>query len=85
MDQVFAADLPIYCSNPGQHSPRADSLVISAGALARAYLKRYGRVIYYGKPHQPVFQAVSASFKAQRVLIVGDSLDHEIAGAKAVG
>jgi len=85
LDQAFAADLPIYCSNPDQHSPRADGLVISAGALARAYSQRSGRVIYYGKPHRPVFQALSASLKAQRVLMVGDSLDHDIAGAQAVG
>lgn len=81
LDQAFAADLAIYCSNPDQHSPRADGLVISAGALARAYSQRSGRVIYYGKPHRPVFQALSASLKAQRVLMVGDSLDHDIAGA----
>ena len=81
LDQAFAADLPIYCSNPDQHSPREDGLVISAGALARAYSQRSGRVIYYGKPHRPVFQALSASLKAQRVLMVGDSLDHDIAGA----
>ena len=42
-------------------------------------------MIYYGKPHRPVFQALSASLKAQRFLIVGDSLDHDIAGAQAVG
>lgn len=85
LDQAFAADLPIYCSNPDQHSPRADGLVISAGALARAYSQRSGRVIYYGKPHRPVFQALSASLEAQRFLMVGDSLDHDIAGAQAVG
>ena len=56
LDQAFAADLPIYCSNPDQHSPRADGLVMSAGALARAYSQRSGRVIYYGKPHRPVFR-----------------------------
>ena len=28
LDQAFAADLPIYCSNPDQHSPREDGLVI---------------------------------------------------------
>ena len=51
LDQAFAADLPIYCSNPDQHSPRADGLVISAGTLARAYSQRSGQVIYYLKPH----------------------------------
>ena len=85
LDQAFAADLPIYCSNPDQHSPRADGLVISAGALARAYSQRSERVIYYGKPHRPVFQALSTSLQAQRFLMVGDSLEHDIAGAQAVG
>jgi HAD superfamily hydrolase (TIGR01459 family) len=85
LDQAFAADLPIYCSNPDQHALWADGLVISAGALARAYSQRSGRVIYYGKPHRPVFQALSASLKAQRFLMVGDSLDHDIADAQAVG
>lgn len=31
------------------------------------------------------FQAVSASLKAQRVLMIADSLDHEIAGTQVVG
>ena len=59
--------------------------MISAGALARAYSQRSGRVIYYGKPHRPVFQALSTSLQAQRFLMVGDSLEHDIAGAQAVG
>ncbi|MEM7439626.1 MAG: TIGR01459 family HAD-type hydrolase [Pseudomonadota bacterium] len=77
-----ARNLPVYCSNPDVHSPRADGLVTSPGALAAAY---EGRVTYYGKPHKPVFEALQKSLGTDRLLMVGDSLDHDIAGAAGAG
>ncbi|MEM9850615.1 MAG: TIGR01459 family HAD-type hydrolase [Pseudomonadota bacterium] len=79
-----ARGMTAYCSNPDVHSPRADGLVASPGAVARAYEKNGGTVYYYGKPHRPVFDALSPPGTA-RVLMIGDSLAHDIKGAAGVG
>lgn len=85
MAQWVDRDLNVYCSNPDRKSPRAGGLVISPGALAFAYREMGGRAVFYGKPHLPVFRALEAKFETQRILMVGDSLEHDIAGAQAAG
>jgi ribonucleotide monophosphatase NagD (HAD superfamily) len=46
-----------------------------------------GAVTFYGKPHAPVFRAVEAAMNVapNRCLMVGDSLEHDIAGAANAG
>lgn len=86
LDQAFAARLPFYCSNPDISSPRAGGqLVTSSGALANEYRKRGGKVVFYGKPHLPIFDGLKAELKAERLLMVGDSLEHDIAGGQTAG
>ncbi|MEM7290969.1 MAG: TIGR01459 family HAD-type hydrolase [Pseudomonadota bacterium] len=77
--------LPFYCSNPDLASPRADRMVVSPGALAHAYQKQGGDVLYYGKPHLPIFEALEAALETKRLLMIGDSLDHDIMGAHNAG
>ena len=79
------ADLPIYCSNPDRQSPRKDGLVVSPGAIAFAYQDLGGRTEFYGKPYLPIFQAMENVFGSGRYLMVGDSMEHDIAGAHAAG
>jgi ribonucleotide monophosphatase NagD (HAD superfamily) len=80
---ALARGLPVFCTNPDRSSPRADGLVMSPGALAFAYKNRGGLVRFYGKPHLPVFESLQNSLKSSRLLMVGDSLEHDIAGAQA--
>jgi HAD superfamily hydrolase (TIGR01459 family) len=91
-DEVFERALelrlPLICSNPDKTSVRSGGLVISPGALADRYAEMGGDVVWYGKPHSPMFQAVSRIFSdldADRFLMVGDSLEHDIAGAQQAG
>lgn len=91
-DAVFQSalefEIPLICSNPDKTSPRADRLVMSPGMLAARYQVKGGQVIYYGKPHRPVFHAVMryrSELDASRFLMVGDSLEHDIAGGQKVG
>lgn len=74
--------LPVYCSNPDRKSPRAGGLVTSPGALAFGYADIGGRSVFYGKPHLPIFRALEAVLGTGRYLMVGDSLEHDIAGAQ---
>ena len=86
--QALEFKVPLICSNPDKTSPRADRFVMSPGALADRYAAMGGEVIWYGKPHAPVFQAVMRcrpELAANRFLMVGDSLEHDIAGGQNVG
>lgn len=81
----FDLGLPMYCSNPDRKSPRADGFVMSPGALAFAYQQLGGETTFYGKPHRPVFDALETVFGSGRYLMVGDSMEHDIAGAQHAG
>ncbi len=86
MDQARQRNLTAYCSNPDCSSPRSGGeTVVSPGALAHAYQERGGHTVFYGKPHRPVFEALEAALSSRRLLMVGDSLQHDIAGAIGVG
>ena len=85
---ILARNIPTYCSNPDRASPRAGGrLVASPGALAHDIADSGGAVTFYGKPHAPVFRAVEAAMNVtpNRCLMVGDSLEHDIAGAAIAG
>ena len=81
MDLALDLKLPVYCSNPDKISPRAKGLVMSPGALAHAYEQCGGRVVFYGKPHRTVFDALKTELSVEKLLMVGDSLEHDIRGA----
>ena len=88
LDMALARDLPVLCTNPDRASPRAGGVqVTSPGTLAHAHAARGGEVRFYGKPHLPVFRAIEAALAlpSERLLMVGDSLEHDITGAKAAG
>lgn len=88
LDQARTHDLPVFCTNPDRASPRASGqIVMSPGALAHAYADAGGRVQFYGKPHLPVFRALETALGAppERLLMVGDSLEHDIHGGHAAG
>ena len=62
--------------------------VLCAGALAEAYAEMGAPVHYFGKPYPAVYDVCFSLFdgiERSRVLAVGDSLETDIAGAKAVG
>jgi HAD superfamily hydrolase (TIGR01459 family) len=78
--------LVMLCANPDLMVHRGTRLVDCAGALAQAYETLGGEVIYYGKPHLPVYRAaLAAAGNAMRPLAVGDGLLTDIRGANAAG
>lgn len=88
LDDARSKGLPLYCTNPDRGSPRADGVVqLSPGALAYAYQDEGGDVTFYGKPHRPVFDALIEALGTapSSTLMVGDSLEHDIAGGANAG
>jgi HAD superfamily hydrolase (TIGR01459 family) len=78
--------LPLYCSNPDLLSPRpGGKLITAAGVLAHHYQDCGGEVVFYGKPHEEIFKKLQNILNSKRILMVGDSLDHDILGGFAAG
>lgn len=81
--------LPMICTNPDREVLRGDKREICAGAMAEAYETRFGGdVAWHGKPYRPVFDAVLKSIGSpdpSRVLMIGDGLLTDIAGAAGAG
>ena len=88
MEGYAARGLPMLCANPDltMYTPRG--LLPAPGALARLYAELGGIVHYVGKPHSAIFAAALRQLgdpKPERVLMVGDSLDHDVAGGRRAG
>ena len=78
--------LTMLCANPDLVVQRGGQLVYCAGALAQAYEMIGGSVVYYGKPHRPIYDVALATLKgASRPLAIGDGLHTDIKGANGVG
>lgn len=85
--------LPMVCGNPDcfAHEGNPSRLVVRQGAIAAMYEKFGGKVLYYGKPHPHAYSVSLQSFsewgvtEAQDVLMVGDTPETDIRGAKAFG
>jgi HAD superfamily hydrolase (TIGR01459 family) len=87
--QAAVRGLPLFCSNPDKASPRQDGqLVRSPGALAEQYEQAGGNVFYYGKPYGAIFNGLQRQLglsDPSRILMIGDSLEHDVAGAQGAG
>src|SRR5579863_1848357 len=85
--------LTLVCANPDIVVERGDRLIYCAGAIAELYLELGGEVIFYGKPHRPIYERAIAlaaerrgrSVQLDRVLAIGDSVRTDLAGAHGFG
>jgi len=85
--------LPLICANPDIVVERGDRLIYCAGAIAELYRELGGEVIFYGKPHQPIYERamelasahVSHPITRDKVLAIGDSVRTDLAGAHGFG
>jgi HAD superfamily hydrolase (TIGR01459 family) len=86
---LAARGLTMLCANPDLVVHRGDRLLYCAGSLAQSYEALGGQVIYYGKPHLPVYESALSALGAilgrtpSRPLAVGDGLLTDIKGANA--
>jgi HAD superfamily hydrolase (TIGR01459 family) len=85
--------LTLICANPDIVVERGDRLIYCAGAIAELYRELGGEVIFYGKPHRPIYErAIELAAERQshpialgRVLAIGDSVRTDLAGAHGFG
>jgi len=85
--------LTLICANPDIVVERGDRLIYCAGAIAELYRELGGEVIFYGKPHRPIYERAVAlaaehgghEIRLDRVLAIGDSVRTDLAGAHGFG
>jgi HAD superfamily hydrolase (TIGR01459 family) len=93
MGEARNRNLTLVCANPDIVVERGDRLVICAGAIAELYREMGGEVIFYGKPHRPIYERVmqlamerrGVATPLKRVLAIGDSVRTDLTGAQAFG
>jgi len=93
MLQARERKLPLICANPDIVVERGDRLIYCAGAIAELYRELGGEVIFYGKPHRPIYARAIAlaaqrrghEIKLNSVLAIGDSVRTDLAGAHGFG
>jgi HAD superfamily hydrolase (TIGR01459 family) len=93
MMQALERKLPLICANPDIVVERGDRLIYCAGAIAELYRELGGEVIFYGKPHRPIYERALALAQERRgkdtplhrILAIGDSVRTDLAGAHAFG
>jgi HAD superfamily hydrolase (TIGR01459 family) len=93
MLQARTRKLPLVCANPDIVVERGDRLIYCAGAIAELYRELGGEVIFYGKPHRPIYDRAMALASERRgspapldrVLAIGDSVRTDLTGAHGFG
>jgi HAD superfamily hydrolase (TIGR01459 family) len=93
MTQARQRQLPLICANPDIVVERGDRLIYCAGAIAELYRELGGEVVFYGKPHRPIYERAmqlaaehhGAAMPHNRVLAIGDSVRTDLTGAHGFG
>jgi HAD superfamily hydrolase (TIGR01459 family) len=93
MQRARERKLTLICANPDIVVERGDRLIYCAGAIAELYRELGGEVIFYGKPHRPIYERAMAlaaerrghAIEQERVLAIGDSVRTDLAGAHGFG
>lgn len=79
--------LPLVCANPDMVTVYGHEKAVGPGAVAKRYHDLGGMAHLIGKPHKAIFRYAQALFEKiipSRILVIGDSLQHDIAGGLGV-
>ena len=84
--QLRGLAVPALCCNPDTLMLTRHGLLPAPGAIATLYQEMGGQVTWIGKPYPAIYEdAVTLIGGPRRVLCIGDSAAHDIAGARAAG
>ena len=88
MAPAAARGAPCLCINPDRIMLTRYGLGPGAGAIAAEFEKLGGSVTWIGKPHLAIYQYAQSlvpSVDPADILCVGDSVEHDIVGARCFG
>lgn len=80
--------VPMLCTNPDLEMLTPAGLRFGAGRIAEGYAAMGGAVEWIGKPHPLIYAEAAAllpGIPAARILCIGDSPAHDVAGGQAAG
>lgn len=85
--------LPVLCANPDLVVDYGEERRWCAGAIAAAYAEAGGEVVWFGKPHAPIYrrcfevleEIAGAPVPPARIIAAGDGIATDVAGAAATG
>ncbi|MCB2110900.1 MAG: TIGR01459 family HAD-type hydrolase [Defluviimonas sp.] len=84
--------LSLLCANPDLVVDMGERRIYCAGALAVAYESMGGEVLYFGKPHPPIYDlvrrrlvSIGRSAETATMLAVGDGILTDIRGGRGEG
>jgi HAD superfamily hydrolase (TIGR01459 family) len=77
---------PAICCNPDKWMLTRHGLLPAPGAIAQIYADMGGDVTWIGKPYRAIYDhAIALLGNPKRVLCIGDSAEHDVAGGRAAG
>lgn len=93
LEKAHGLQLPMVCANPDLLVEVAGRIYPCAGALAQLYTEIGGAVYWAGKPHRVAYGMAEETARElrgkptprERVLVIGDAVRTDLAGAKAFG
>jgi HAD superfamily hydrolase (TIGR01459 family) len=88
LEPAACAGVPLICTNPDKIMLTEAGLKFGAGAIADLYEEMGGGVERIGKPFPAIYEAALRDLgnpPKDRIVGIGDSIEHDIAGAKGVG
>jgi len=93
LTRAAARGLTMVCANPDRVVQRGNRLIYCGGALAELYEQLGGEVVMAGKPFAPIYdlalaqadRALGHPHERRRILVIGDGLVTDMAGAQAQG
>lgn len=86
LEPAARAGVPALCINPDKTMLSHGDLVFGAGAIADLYIALGGAVDWIGKPYPEIYRAARSILACNApALGIGDSIEHDVAGAKGVG
>lgn len=93
LEKALERDLPLVCANADKRVMYGDEIVLCSGAIATHYQSMGGKMRQHGKPDAEIYQllheraqkALDKEVSKDRILMIGDSLATDIAGANAYG
>ena len=85
---LAARGVPALCLNPDRTMLTPEGPAFGAGRIAETYAAMGGPVTWVGKPYPAIYAAALAALgdpAPGRVAGVGDSVEHDVAGARGAG
>ena len=84
--QLEGLTLPAICCNPDKLMITPQGLFPAPGAIAALYEEMGGKVTWIGKPYPTIYrEAARLIGNPQRILCIGDSAEHDVAGGRGAG